>query len=144
MQLLPQIAEKHLADWNRRVYTDSDFYNICEQKSIVVKETELIEAAGEYLVYRNYHFILLHSFCIDEFKLWVKYHELSHYFLHAPGKFSQTVKRKMDFEANVIAAVALVPFCLLERYSYQEINEYYDYPFDLILLRWQIFRRYGI
>ena len=136
--------ESRLPRWNREVLTESYFFNFCRDNGILYGETDLISGAGEYLIHRNHHFIFVHIFCNERYKNWVRYHELAHFLWHAPGQFDQTMRRKMDFEANVFASVALLPIELIQKYSWSEIIEMFDYPIDLLLVRLKVFERYGI
>ena len=53
-----------------------------------------------------------------------------HFILHAPNAsaFSVSMKRKADFEANIIAAMMLVPLALVLTTLPDEIQAQFDYP----------------
>jgi Zn-dependent peptidase ImmA (M78 family) len=136
--------KSRLPHWNRQVLTESYFFDFCKNNGILYGETDLISGAGEYLIHRNRDFILINTHCGERFKNWVRYHELAHFLFHVPGRFDNTMRRKFDYEANVIASVALIPLCVIKKYTWAQIKEFYDYPMELYLIRLMVYEKYGI
>lgn len=139
------IVSEFLPHWNARVHTTSDFFNLCDRHEIIYAETDLIACAGEYRVYRGFSFILINPYAEASYQQWVRFHELAHFCLrHRIGHFNPRTTRKLDWEANIISSVALVPRILLDRYKFSEIREFYDYPEELLYVRLEVLKRLGI
>lgn len=141
--MIANIVTQTIRGWNKQVLTEIDFFNVLRKKNAHYIETDLISGAGEYLVHRGKEFILINSLVPRRFKAWVQWHELGHLLFHVPGHFSKHDTLKSDLQANMIAAVALMPLVMLEKYSVGEILEFYDYPEELIEYRLLYFERYG-
>jgi Zn-dependent peptidase ImmA (M78 family) len=140
-----QVAQTHFRAWNQQIFTDTDFFNAVKSSGIIYKETDLIKESGCYLIFENTPFILVNSTVKSKFKRWVQIHELAHYHLgHTPAAFSGFRHQKLDWEANIIASVALIPMTLLSRFSVYEIRDYYNYPIELIDCRLEVFVRLKI
>ena len=147
MKLLTKPILKFLHGWNERVYTEADAYEFCTSNRIVAVETDLIEDLGEYKVYKEKPFIFLHKFIDWRYRNWVYFHEIGHYILHptSSAHFSDAVtKRKIEREANFVAAVALMPNRLITSRTFSEIVEEYNYPKKLIVIRKEIYDIYKI
>lgn len=145
MNQLTSAILKHFPDWNKRVHTERDAEEFCEKRGVIVIETDLIDDLGEYLVRREKPVILLHKFIAREYRTWVFLHECGHEMFHSPlnCRFSTITRRKVELQANLVAAVALIPVELLRTKTLWEIKEEYDYPQKLVLLReyiWNTFR----
>lgn len=140
------VASTQIPDWSKRVLTEKDFFEFCAAREIIFCETDLVEGFGEYRVHQERNFIILHKYAIKNWRLWILYHELGHYLLHYPSTagFSDSTTRKMDWEANTVAAVALIPLQLLKQKTFFEIHDEYNYPKQLIKLRVEIYQRLGI
>lgn len=139
------IALDFLPLWNKQVHTETDFFKLCETLGIYYYETDLIACAGEYRVYRERPFILVHPFSDRRYKLWIQFHEMAHFISKHPNNcFDMRTTRKLDWEANIISSVALVPKVLFDKYMFWEIKELYDYPTELLLTRLKVLERLGI
>lgn len=137
LRLLPE-------DWNARVFTEADFFGLCEQDGVRVFTAEL-PAAGIYCVYRATPIIFLHRDLRGPQRLHVEFHELGHHWLHAPGvQFFLNTNNKVEFEANLVAACSLIPQTLLMNCSITEIAEEYGYSEELLSFRIQVFTQWGI
>ena len=143
--ILSSLARKKIVGWNYRVFTEDDFYNICGKEKIRITESP-IKSRGEYVIYKNVSFIILRTNLKSTWRTWVCWHELAHHFLHSPGHylFNHSTARKVDFEANFVSSVALIPTKLVENLTLSEIAEEYNYPLRLIDFRKQIYDYYKI
>lgn len=144
--ILEQIIKKKLQNWNGRVFSLDDFYAVCARENVRVMESNLFKHKGEYSIHEGIAFILLQAKLKREEKLWIAFHELGHHLLHYPvnHKFSKSIIRRMDREANFFAAIALIPTRLVKSKTLGEIMEEYNYPKELILIRKEIFDVYKI
>lgn len=114
------IAKFSKLGWNERALTEPDFYRICRRERIAVEELPL-SVRGFYGTTGGRRFIAIDNRLRGVRWLFTAYHELAHHFLHAP-RATATVNffhlhedRKVKFEADAFAAVALLPEPLLRR-----------------------------
>jgi Zn-dependent peptidase ImmA (M78 family) len=141
--IFTSIIQKRLPDWNTRVFGMKDFEQICHDEKILFVEGIGREHKGEFLPYENRNAIILRAGLPEGERRWVAFHELGHYYLHAAGhQFSRSSTRRMDREANIFAAVALLPTELLRNDEQALLDGYY--PSDFIRIRFEIFKRFGI
>jgi Zn-dependent peptidase ImmA (M78 family) len=143
--ILTSIAEKKIDYWNEKVFTERDFFELCRRESIRVIEGDFV-ARGEYKVYKKWPFILLRRRLPAAMRIWIQWHELAHHFLHYPGSylFDPSAARKVDFEANFVASIALIPTKLMEDRGLEEIATEFNYPKKLIEIRRRIAEHYRI
>lgn len=144
--ILSQIIRKKLSEWNSRVLTEDNFYTICQTEKVRIFEEDFFKYKGEYLIQDGKSLILLQKKLSREEKLWVGFHELGHHLLHypVPHRFSKSLYRKMDKEANYFAAIALMPTEIIKIKTFAEILEDYNYPKGLIIVRKEIYDNYKI
>lgn len=144
--ILSQILKRKVPDWNERILNDDDFYLTCERSAVNVIENENLKCKGEYTIYKNVSFIVLKKGLKPEMLRWVGFHELGHHLLHYPvnHRFSKSLYRRMDREANYFAAIALIPTRVVEVQSFDEIVNEYNYPAELITIRKEIYDTYRI
>jgi hypothetical protein len=136
-----EIVRLALPDWNKRVLGEIDFYEFCEQEHLKVVEAYTGEH-GLYVVHRGESFIMLDPELKGGLRFWVEWHEAAHHLLHVPAtSFFGTESAKAQWQANVVAACALIPICLLRTKSISEIYDEYAYPKPLFQLRLTIFDR---
>lgn len=138
MYLLEPRIRQFLPEWGVLIYTEETFFESCYQANVIFKETDLIDGAGEFRSYRNQPFIFLNTFTEASYRNWVLWHEFAHFMLHdvSCAQFSDAVtRRKIERQANHVAAVCLMPTWLIDRYTMDEIRDNYGYPWKLILLR---------
>lgn len=130
--------------WNTRVLTQHDFESLCAQAGIHVCEVEM-SIDGCYCVLDVGPTIFLSRRLFGTRRLRVAFHELGHHLLHYPGvQFFQNTHGKCEFEAELVAACALIPATLLESHSAAEIAEEYGYEVELIEFRRRVYRDWGI
>lgn len=130
--ILTSLVQKKFSQWNEFVCDEETARQICFKERVRVV-TAQIRARGEYLLYKKAPVIVLKENLPANWRAWVLWHELAHHWLHHPGnyRFHEKVLRKFDFEANYVAAVALIPTDLLKKHSIDEIIAEYNYPKEL-------------
>lgn len=143
--ILLNILKKKIDYFNKRIFTEDDFFKICEDTKCTVIEST-IKSKGEYLIYRNQAFIIFKNGLSSSLRLWVGLHELGHHLLHYPvnHKFSRGTIGRLDREANFFAAIALMPTTLIQQKTLDEIVEDYNYPREIIWIRKDIWDNFKI
>lgn len=132
------------AEWNIRVFTDDDFHQFCEEERISIYESDMA-IPGAYCLYAGSPVIFINRALPAERKLFIKFHELAHHWLHYPGvQFFLDNHTKVENEANIVAACALIPVTLLTVKSESEIIDEYGYSPELIHIRSEIYRTWRI
>ena len=142
--LIPKVLE-YFPYWNQIVHREETHGQIFLQTRGILKiETDLIEDLGEYRVRSGKPVILLHKFLTRQYRPWVFFHECGHDMFHSPLSctFSTDMRKKIETEANIVAAVALIPVEVLRTKHAWEIQEEYGYPLKLILFRKYIYDTY--
>lgn len=141
--ILTSLIKKRLPDWNKRIFGMKDFERICSEERIVFVEGIGRKHKGEFIPYANRNMIILRAGLDEGERRWVAFHELGHYFLHAAAhQFTRSVERRMDREANIFAAVALLPRSLLIADEQLALDGYY--PEEFVRMRQDILREYGL
>lgn len=132
------------AEWNRRVLTDDDFHRFCVSEGVSAFECPM-QIPGAYCIYDGSPVIFINRDQPASQKLFVKFHELAHHWLHYPGvQFFLDTHTKVETEANIVAACALIPVTLLTVKSESEIIDEYGYSSELINIRSEIYRTWRI
>lgn len=132
------------AEWNIRVFTDDDFHQLCEDEHVQVYESDM-GIPGAYCIYSGSPVIFINRALPQNRKLFVKFHELAHHWLHSPGvQFFLNTHSKVELEANIVAACALIPVTLWAAKTEYEIIDEYGYSPELIYIRSEIYRTWGI
>lgn len=122
-------------EWNVRALTEADFWDYCDTAKIIVREIPL-EQPGCRIVHRGQSHIFLSDQLRGVERLHVMYHELGHHWLHPPRvQFFRGWNKKIELEANTVAACALIPRTMLAHYWPSEIIEEFGYPASLIEFR---------
>jgi Zn-dependent peptidase ImmA (M78 family) len=145
MIFIERVAQRAMPRFNRRVYTERDLLLLCRRFGVIVIEAYTGEL-GLYFVHEGKPFIFLQPGLRGGLRVWVLAHEFAHFLLHAPSAstFTISMKRKADFEANIIAALLLIPLSLVRTLLPGEIQEMYGYPRELTDIRkavYEWFRR---
>lgn len=135
--IFTSLVQKKLAEWNHRVLSEDDAFAAVAGEPVRIHTDAPIRWRGEYLIYRETPTILIKKNLSSRWRLWVLWHELAHYWLHQPGhyKFHKTIVRKFDFEANFVAAIAMMPTYLVQRYSIDELIYEFNYPKEIKFVR---------
>lgn len=138
MKLLIPTIKKFLPDWNKKIHTEADAFDFCERNAVATLETDLIKDLGEYRIRNGNPIILLHKFVSFRYRNVVFQHEIGHFILHptTAAKYSDEVtKRKIEKEANFVAAVAVLPRYILDTKTLAEIADEFNIPRKVILFR---------
>lgn len=140
--ILTSLIKKRLPEWGLRVYGMKDFERVCSEERIVFVEGIGRKHKGEFIPFANRDMIILRAGLPEGERRWVAFHELGHYFLHSAGhQFSRSAHRRMDREANIFAAVALLPVPKMESDQQYAIDGYY--PEEFVKMRFEILKEYG-
>ena len=131
-----------IAGWNYRCLTLSDFESICTESNVAVLRLTM-PIQGFYTHYKQNPVIVLNDALKQPRALFVAFHELAHHLCHDPGisRFDATSINKAEYQANIIAACALIPQPVLLKYDFADIADEFNLPLDLILFRAQVWQR---
>lgn len=130
---------------NTRVHTLDDFLRHCDEEQILVREYPLRFCKGLYTVCESVPCIVLASGLSLVERTIVAWHELAHYWLHSPGVcFFRSFERRFEYEAQAIAAIALVPKSLLMKRSLHEVEEEYGYSREFLWFRKDVYERFRL
>lgn len=138
LKTLAPTIRRFLPDWNNRVHTEADGYEFCERFDVATLDTDLIRDLGEYRIRNGSPIILLHKFTSNRYRNVVFQHEIGHFILHptTAAKYSDEVtKRKIEKEANFVAAVAVLPRYVIDTKTLAEIADEFNVPRKVILFR---------
>ncbi len=149
MRFFLEKIEALKVDWNRRRLTEADFYALCRRHKITVQEMPL-RVGGFYYCLMGGHYIAIDSKLAPDKKLFVMFHEFAHFLMHAPdGGVTANFhgvgrKTRKESEADLFAAVALIPRTWLETRTPHEIAAEEGIDPETIAERFQIFKDRGI
>lgn len=135
--------------WNRRSLDEQDFYRLCRRYKITVEEMPL-RVSGFYYSVMGRHFIAIDSDLPPGKKLFVMFHEFAHFLLHAPDRGATASfhgigrKTRKETEADLFAAVALIPREWLETRAPFELASDEGIDPETIAARLRIFEQRGI
>src|SRR4051794_30586406 len=129
MIFIERVAQRAMPRFNRRVHTERDLLLLCRRNGVNVAEAYTGEL-GLYVIYDDKPFIILQPELPGGLHAWVLAHEFAHFLLHAPNAstFTTSMRRKADFEANIIAALLLIPLQLVRTLLPSELQERFGYP----------------
>jgi Zn-dependent peptidase ImmA (M78 family) len=131
--------------WNERVFDESDFYRLCHLDGVRVLEDAEMPLPGAYCVYDKIPVIFIARRLRGAERLRVQFHELGHHWLHYPHvQFFLNLNNRLEFEANIVAACALIPFPLLRSHDVWRLEEEYGYSKKLIAFRVMLFQQLSI
>ena len=131
--------------WNQRRLTEADFYALCRRHKITVQEMPL-RVGGFYYCLMGGHYIAVDSKLAPDKKLFVMFHEFAHFLMHAPDRGVTANfhgigrKTRKESEADLFAAVALIPRTWLETRTAFEIATEEGIDPETVAERFQIFR----
>jgi Zn-dependent peptidase ImmA (M78 family) len=132
--------------WNERVLTRHDFYTICRDDGVLVRDASM-RWSGLYMVCEEVPVIVLNDRLVGPDRIVVGWHELGHHLMHLPGMAffcGDSTKRKVEFEAQRFAACALIPQPVLASMHVEEIEQDYGYSRELVQFRMRLFQRLRI
>src|SRR5688572_9200127 len=148
LSLLPRLKAA-LPFIGKRSATEEDFYRHCAAHEITVV-MDMDMSIGVYVTCRNEPFIFLNPKMKGWYLRYVMFHELAHHIFHAPSQSNAGVeffhlhsKQKNHFEAEVVAAMALLP-----RKEINSLlqNREFERPelANLITFRLELYRRFKV
>lgn len=135
---------------NRHVFSVSDAYRLCQESEVEIKEVE-IEQEGFYLKVQGHATIYVNNDLRGLRWLYVVLHELAHHLLHA-SNFQNAAffcldrqDSKQHHEADAFALLAILPEPFLRHLLAGDLlNEWEDYPKELVDKRLRLLDLYGI
>lgn len=136
---IPEILLK--SGWNRRVFTLDDFTWLCATTNVEVLTIEMQEE-GFYTHYKDHPVIGIRKGLPIHRRAFVSLHEIGHHLLHHPGIacFDETSRNKAEYQANVIAACALIPERILCTKEFTEIEDALNVSRELVMFRADLWR----
>jgi Zn-dependent peptidase ImmA (M78 family) len=142
--ILHLVAQKAFPEWNKQSINERDIRRVCKKKGVRIVEGD-VGREGLYIIYRGIPFIVIHPGLSGPMRLWVLLHELFHHLLHVPGLqlFDSRFKTKADYEANLLAAVSLIPLYMVKTKTFAELEEDFGFPKELLWIRKEVYERYG-
>jgi Zn-dependent peptidase ImmA (M78 family) len=134
--------------WNKRAFTEKDFWAICKSEGVVVIEnnTEHMKWNGIYTVLFGVPTIILNARLTGLERLWTIFHELGHHLLHSPETcfFSEGTVNKAQSEANTFAACALIPEKAVRQMYLWELYAVDEFAAKLFQIRLEVFEKYKV
>ena len=109
-----------------------------------------LRVSGFYYSLLGRHYIAINSHLTQPKKLFVMFHELAHYLMHAPDRGATASfhgigkKTREEFEADAFAVCALIPRTMIEHRSVQELIDFEGFPEELVRQRFEVLRRFLI
>ncbi len=149
MRFFLEKIEALKSGWNRRPLAETDFHRLCRRHKITVQEMPL-KVSGFYYSMMGRHFIAIDSRLPPAKKLFVMFHEFAHFLLHAPDRGVTANfhgigrKTRKECEADLFAAVALIPRTWLETRTPHDITTEEGIDPETVAERFQIFKDRGI
>jgi Zn-dependent peptidase ImmA (M78 family) len=144
MQFFTEKISKLRIKWNEKPLTEADFYRLCKRYRIGVEEMPL-KVSGFYYCVKGRHFIAIDSRLKPHKKLFVMFHELAHYLMHAPDTSATAnfhgvgTKTRKEVEADAFALCALIPRTWIETRTTQELFDEEGFPADMLRERRKIY-----
>lgn len=124
--------------FNEKPLTENDFWQICEREQIQVVETNLV-VNGFYYEGQKRKIICLNKALQGLAWLESAFHELAHYFLHAPPPHD-----RQEREARAIALIAILPRTDLEKTGTDGLDEYSEYAGRIVAERFEVLEKHGL
>lgn len=146
MIFISQVFRRLVKDWNRRPLSEKDFNRLCKRLGILVIEdgSEDMKRKGLYTEEDGVPIIFIRPELKGLERLWVLFHELGHYFLHAPATcfFSESTQHKAEHEASVFAAIALIPEQYVRQMYLWDLYDVDEFASKLFHIRLEVFETY--
>lgn len=139
------LAKLEKYDLNKRALTPDDALLICDAEKIKVFIESMLWP-GLYMVRKKRPGIFIDAALSGVDKQIVLWHEIGHHWLHAPMTcfYQPYSEDKFEYEAQSIAALALMPLPLITSVTLLEIQEEFGYPAEFMWFRKEIYERYKI
>lgn len=135
---LPKLATRIFPEWNEKVISDARMFEYCRDKKVrVVFGNDDEVEYGCYTIYNDLEWIVLNKNLDPEMLTWVFSHEIYHCDAHSPltSYFSIAMDKKNDAEANIFAAVCMMPKPLIYNRTVDDICGDYGIPRRLAVIR---------
>jgi Zn-dependent peptidase ImmA (M78 family) len=135
--------------WNQRSLNEAEFQALCRRHKITVQEMPL-RVSGFYYCLMGGHYIAVDSRLTPAKKLFVMFHEFAHFLMHAPDQNATASfhgigrRTRKESEADLFAAVALIPKPWLESRTPFDIAAEEGIDAETIAERLRIFEQRGI
>lgn len=135
--------------WNRRIFSQVDFELICDREGVYILDLD-VDAFGLYTTLDGSRVIIINPRLHKRSRRWVQMHELGHHLCGHPATPAQfrssapDAKARYELEADLFAAVALIPAFLLARHSIRQIQRLYPVCAELCASRLRIQSALGI
>lgn len=148
MQQLVEKIRKLRFSWNKKPLAEDDFFRLCRRFRIGVDELPL-QTNGFYYCLKGKHFIAIDSRLTGHKRLFVMFHELAHFLMHAPdagvtANFHGIGKKtRKEIEADAFALCALIPLAWIASRTPHEISEEEGIPLEMVAERVHAFERYN-
>lgn len=146
MRHLTPVFKSLARGWNRRAFTEKDFFRICKKLKVFVYEedSEDMEWEGFYFVDEGVPTIVINGKLKGLKRLWAMFHELGHHLLHTPETcfFSENTYDKAQSEANIFAAIALIPEKTVRQMPLWELYDLDEFSAKLFQIRLEVFDTY--
>lgn len=137
---------------NNQAYSELDFWRICREQKIIVKELPL-KVDGYYEFYKGKHYILINSELKGLARLKCLMHELCHRFLHQAYienkkhfvmyRNAKFLNNRADKEADAIAVILICPLPMLKKMLTEDLSDHKSL-FEIIEQRKKVLLEYGI
>ncbi|HLL74852.1 MAG TPA: ImmA/IrrE family metallo-endopeptidase [Pyrinomonadaceae bacterium] len=146
MLSLARKFRRQIKGWNRRPLTEDDFHRLRERYGVALSEEDSEDMIwkGIYTVIDGVPTIIINAKLKGLERLWTLFHELGHHLLHSPATcfFSEDTVRKAQSEANVFAAIALIPEKYVRQMYLWELYDCDEFAAKLFQIRLEVFERY--
>lgn len=127
--------------FNYRPLQWQDFESLCKREDILLFITPM-PRRGFYRVVRGVSCIGLDKRLPYSLLQETAWHEIGHYFLHSPELhlYGHPNKPKTEYQAQVVAACALIPQSIIRTTEFAEIEERLNVQRDLVLFRARVWQ----
>jgi Zn-dependent peptidase ImmA (M78 family) len=146
MILLAHVFKKLIKEWNKRPLTEKDFFKLCKKFKVLVIEdgSNNMVGRGMYMVIEGIPTIFINSRLTGLERLWTMFHELGHHLLHTPETcfFSDSIHHKDQHEANIFAAIALIPENVARQRPLWNLYDLDEFAARLFEIRLEVFDLY--
>jgi Zn-dependent peptidase ImmA (M78 family) len=148
MILAQDTFKKAVKGWNKRIFTEQDFFRLCKRFGVLVfeEDPDCVPGDGAYVVVEDIPVIFINNTLTGLKRLWVMFHELGHHLLHTPETclFSDSTIHKAQSEANFFAALALLPEQMVRQIPLWEAYDVDEHSAKLLEMRLEFFENYKV
>ncbi|HYE72758.1 MAG TPA: hypothetical protein VEF04_05480 [Blastocatellia bacterium] len=149
--LLFERFKRRIDGFNQRPLGMDDLYQECEKRKIFIGENPFRRVHGcSFYDDDGQPCLIVNSLIAEPYRIVAGYHELAHLLDHAPDPEaflslgSLWNNHKLEFQAQMIGVVALIPKELMLHFDFAELETEYGFPRDLITLRAHVLRQYAV